>query len=108
MDGLTQLIHVFVDVQKEYTQSNKAKDRVIIFLLIILIIQAITIGGLVYYEMSFDTVETETVTTTTTETDSHNVDVSSEGENAHAEYNNVEGNQYNDSATHNEEKGGDK
>lgn len=42
----------------------------------------------------------------TTETKS--VDVGTNGDNANAEYNDVDGNQYNDNATHNETKGGDK
>lgn len=36
------------------------------------------------------------------------VEISTEGENANAEYNDVKGNQYNDNATHNDTKGSDK
>ena len=39
----------------------------------------------------------------TTEQTTQDVDLSTEGENANAEYNDVQGNQYNDSATHNEQ-----
>ena len=42
------------------------------------------------YESQYEYVTTE------------NVDLSTEGDNASAEYNDVEGNQYNDSSTHNE------
>lgn len=54
------------------------------------------------YESQYDYVTTEQ----TTETKS--VDVGTDGDNANAEYNDVDGNQYNDNATHNETKGGDK
>lgn len=46
--------------------------------------------------------------TTEQTTETKSVDVGTNGDNANAEYNDVDGNQYNDNATHNETKGGDK
>lgn len=52
-------------------------------------------SGFIWYESQFDYV--------TTEQETQDVDLSTEGDNANAEYNEVQGNQYNDSATHNEQ-----
>ena len=86
---------VLIDTQKEYTKSNKLKDKIIIILIVLMFLEAV-VGycGFVWYESQFDYVVTETAT--------DDIDVSTEGDNANAEYNEVQGNQYNDSATHNE------
>lgn len=90
------LIDIMIDTQKQYTKSNKTKDKIIIILIILMFLEAV-IGytGFVWYESQFETTTTETV------------EVGTEGDNANAEYNDVSGNQYNDSATHTETKGGD-
>lgn len=88
--------HVLLDTQKEYSRSNRMKDKIIVVLIVLMFIEAI-IGycGFVWYESQFDYVTTEQTT--------KDVDLSTEGDNASAEYNDVHGNQYNDSATHNEQ-----
>jgi flagellar basal body-associated protein FliL len=88
------------DTQKEYTRSNKFKDKIIILLIVLMFLEAV-VGycGFVWYESQFDYV------TTTQETETKSVDVGTEGDNANAEYNDVGGNQYNDNAIHNQ--GGD-
>ena len=98
-----ELQELLIDTQKEYTRSNKVKDKIIVLLIVLMFLEA-AIGycGFVWYESQFDYVTTEQ----TTETKS--VDVGTNGDNANAEYNDVNGNQYNDNATHNETKGSDK
>ena len=88
--------HVLLDTQKEYSRSNRMKDKIIVVLIVLMFLEAI-VGycGFVWYESQFDYVTTEQTT--------QDVDLSTEGENANAEYNDVQGNQYNDSATHNEQ-----
>lgn len=93
---MNELTKILLETQKEYSLSNKMKDRIIVLLLVLVIIQAIVIGGLVYYELSFETTETKTVTT----------EIGTEGDNASIDYNEVGGNQYNDNATHNEDRKG--
>lgn len=89
------------DVQSEYLKSNKTKDRIIILLIVLMFLEAaVFFGGFVWYESQFEYVETTTEEVTTTET--NDTDLNTEGDNASIDYNNVEGNQYNDSATHNE------
>lgn len=97
-----ELQELLIDTQKEYTRSNKFKDKMIVLLIVLMFLEA-AIGycGFVWYESQFDYVTTEQ----TTETKS--VDVGTDGDNANAEYNDVDGNQYNDNATHNETKGGE-
>lgn len=87
--------HVLLDTQKEYRHSNRVKDKIIVVLIVLMFLEAV-IGycGFVWYESQFDYVTTEQTT--------QDVDLSTEGDNANAEYNDVQGNQYNDSATHNE------
>jgi flagellar basal body-associated protein FliL len=98
-----ELQELLIDTQKEYTRSNKVKDKIIVLLIVLMFLEAV-VGycGFVWYESQYDYVTTEQ----TTETKS--VDVGTDGDNANAEYNDVDGNQYNDNATHNETKGGDK
>lgn len=88
--------NLLLDTQKEYSRSNRMKDKIIIVLIALVFLEAV-IGycGFVWYESQFDYVTTEQTT--------KDVDLSTEGENANAEYNDVQGNQYNDSATHNEQ-----
>ena len=88
--------NLLLDTQKEYSRSNRMKDKIIIVLIVLMFLEAL-IGycGFVWYESQFDYVATEQTT--------QDVDLSTEGENANAEYNDVQGNQYNDSATHNEQ-----
>lgn len=88
--------NLLLDTQKEYSRSNRMKDKIIIVLIALMFLEAV-IGycGFVWYESQFDYVTTEQTT--------KDVDLSTEGENANAEYNDVQGNQYNDSATHNEQ-----
>lgn len=94
-----EVLDLLVDVQSVYSEANKAKDKTVMLLIICMCVQAIVFfGGFVYYESQFDYV-------TTTE---DGVEISTEGENANAEYNDVKGNQYNDNATHNDTKGSDK
>ena len=86
---------VLLDVQKEYSKSNKFKDKIIIVLIVLMFLEAVVgYSGFLWYESQFDYVVTETTT--------DDIDLSTEGDNANAEYNEVQGNQYNDSATHNE------
>lgn len=88
--------NLLLDTQKEYSRSNRMKDKIIIVLIVFMFFEAV-IGycGFVWYESQFDYVTTEQTT--------QDVDLSTEGENANAEYNDVQGNQHNDSATHNEQ-----
>lgn len=90
-----ELEQVLLDTQKEYSRSNRMKDKIIVVLIVLMFFEAI-VGycGFVWYESQFDYVTTEQTT--------QDVDLSTEGDNANAEYNDVQGNQYNDSATHNE------
>lgn len=99
-DGIKHMQEEFenllLDTQKEYSRSNRIKDKVIVVLIVLMFLEAV-IGycGFVWYESQFDYVTTEQTT--------KDVDLSTEGDNANAEYNDVRGNQYNDSATHNEQ-----
>lgn len=92
----TELEQILLDTLKESGKSSHIKDKIIIILIILMFLEAV-IGytGFVWYESQFETTTTETV------------EVGTEGDNANAEYNDVEGNQYNDNATHTETKGGD-
>ena len=88
--------NLLLDTQKEYRHSNRMKDKIIVVLIVLMFLEAI-IGycGFVWYESQFDYVTTEQTTS--------DIDLSTEGDNANAEYNEVQGNQYNDNATHNEQ-----
>lgn len=92
---MDEVERVLIDTQKEYSKSNRTKDKIIMLLIILMFLEAVIgYSGFVWYESQFDYV--------TTETRESGVDISTEGDNANAEYNDVQGNQYNDSATHNE------
>ena len=79
------------DSVKEISKSNRIKDKIIILLIVLMFLQAVCFFcGFVWYESQFEYTTTESI------------DLSTEGDNASAEYNDVEGNQYNDNSTHNE------
>ena len=93
---MDEVERVLIDTQKEYSKSNRTKDKIIMLLIILMFLEAVIgYSGFVWYESQFDYV--------TTETRESGVDISTEGDNANAEYNDVHGNQYNDRATHNEQ-----
>ena len=78
------------DMIADKSQSSKRKDRIILVLIICLVIEALGFyAGFVWYESQFETVTTETTEVTT------------EGDNANAEYNSVQGDQYNDNSSNN-------
>lgn len=86
---------MLIDVQREYTKSNRKKDKIIILLIVLMFLEAVAgYTGFIWYESQFDYVETEGTT--------KNVDIDTKGDNANAEYNDINGNQYNDNAIHNE------
>lgn len=95
MDDGKEIRKLMQDVQSEYLKSNKTKDRIIVLLIVLMFLEAaVFFGGFVYYESQFEYVETIE--------DEKGIDLNTEGENASIDYDNVEGNQYNDNATHNE------
>lgn len=84
-----------VKMDSMFAQSDRRKDIIIGLLIFLLFLEGIGCYlGHIWYVSNTDYVVTEGY-----ETD---VEVSTEGDNASAEYNDVEGNQYNDSATHSE------
>lgn len=85
------LVKLLFSTQRTYTESNKLKDRIIILLILLMFLEAV-VGycGVLWYESQFETVTTE------------QVELYTEGDEANAEYNDVEGDQYNDSAVHND------
>ena len=88
---------LLIDSQKEVKKSNRLKDRIIIMLIVFLFIEPVILfSGFLLYESQFEYVD---LYDTSEET---NVDLDASGDSANAEYNDVEGNQYNDNATHNE------
>lgn len=88
---------LLIDSQKEIKKSNRMKDKIIILLIVFLFIEPVILfGGFLLYESQFEYVET----TTETYNDTKDIDMSSTGDNANAEYNDVAGDQYNDNATH--------
>lgn len=90
---MEEFSEVLLDVQKEYKRSNKLKDIIIIILIVLMFLQsAFNFGCFVWYESQFDYVTTN----------GKDVDVETSGDNANAEYNDVNGNQYNDNAVHNQ------
>lgn len=88
---------LLIDSQKEIKKSNRLKDKIIIMLIVFLFIEPIILfSGFLLYESQFEYVD---LYDTTEET---KVDLDASGDSANAEYNDIEGNQYNDSSTHNE------
>lgn len=85
---------LILDTQKVYSESNRRKDKIIVLLIILMFLEAaVGFGAFTWYESQFDYV--------TTEQTEESVEVGTEGDSANAEYNEVQGNQYNDNATHN-------
>lgn len=87
-----EMLNLLVNIQKDYTRSNKMKDIIVIVLVVLMFLEAVAgYAGFLWWESQWE--YSETVTT----------EVYTEGDNANAEYNNneISGNQYNDS-THNE------
>lgn len=71
---------VLIDSQKEVGKSNKRKDKIIVLLIVLMFLEAIVgYSGFIWYESQFDYV--------TTEQETQDVDLSTEGDNANAEYN---------------------
>lgn len=90
---MEEFSEVLLDVQKEYKRSNKLKDIIIIILIVLMFLQsAFNFGCFVWYESQFDYVTTN----------GKDVDIETSGDNANAEYNDVDGNKYNDNAVHNQ------
>lgn len=86
---------IIFDSAKELRKQNKVKDKIIILLIVLMFLEAVFFyNGFIWYESQFEVVETYDTT--------DDIDINTEGENASIDYNNVEGNQYNDNATHNE------
>lgn len=90
-----ELLSLLVNIQKDYTWSNKMKDWIIIVLVVCMCLEAcIGFVAFAWYESQFETVDTYETT----------VDLDAEGENANAEYNDIEGNLYKDNSIHNENR----
>lgn len=85
------------DVQSEYLKSNKTKDKIIVLLIVLMFLEAaVFFGGFVWYESQFEYVET------TEDTESVSLDTNGDNASIDYDYNNIDGNQYNDNVTHNE------
>lgn len=86
---------VFVDMQKQKNKELKRKDIIIAILIIFLFVEPIVLyAEHLWYESQYEYTETTK--------EEQKVEVSTSGDNANAEYNDVNGNQYNDNATHSE------
>lgn len=81
-----ELQEVLIDTQKEYTRSNKFKDKIIVLLIVLMFFEAV-VGycGFVWYESQFDYVTIEQSNET------KSVDIGTDGDNANAEYNDLGG-----------------
>lgn len=91
MDGLEKQSDALIEVLKDSLKITREHLRMVCILLAISIIANLAIVGLfLFYESQFETTETITHTTVTQEVDGN------------SNINNVEGDQYNDNATHNE------
>lgn len=88
---------LLMEFKKDDKKKSKRKDIIIIILILLLAIEPLAFyGGFLWYESQFELVETYEGDT------SDEIKLETEGENASIESNIVDGNQYNDSATHNE------
>ena len=86
---------VFVNMQKQKNKELKRKDIIIAILVVFLFVEPVVFyASHLWYESQYEYTETTT--------EEQKVEVSTSGDNANAEYNDVDGNQYNDNATHNE------
>lgn len=106
MDDVTK--QLLLDSLHEVQRNVKWKDRLILMLAALSIVACIAtgvMGAITYDILTYEHVETTTTTETTSTTYADDTDLTTEGDNASIEYNDVSGNQYNDNATHNE--GGD-
>lgn len=83
---------MLLDIPRELNRSSRLKSKIIILLIVLMFIE----GLVCMYFLNDD----EYITTEQT---TEEVTLTTEGDSANAEYNNVEGNQYNDSAVHNEQ-----
>lgn len=100
-DELTTTNKLLLEMNKNQRKSNKNIVKVSItgFVCLTAIIVSMIIGFFVY-ESQFEYVDTHTTTSDSYNTESKTYDQSVSVENS--SINNVEGNQYNDNATHNE------
>lgn len=97
--GLVAANKMLMDYQKESRKSKKKLYNIIITLIICMMLEAgMFIGAFCWYEAQFEYADYETVTTTT----EYSKDMTTSGDNANI--NNVEGNQYNNDAVHNDNK----
>lgn len=87
------LTEILLETQKEYTRSNKMKDKIIILLIVCMLLEALSF---VWYESQF---EVATGVTTTYE-------MSTEGDNASIEKNDVSGNLFQDNSVNNDMRNG--
>lgn len=89
------LNEILKDSVKQQGETIRGMKHIIIGLIIgWAVTLCVGYGGFLWYESQFDKqVETEETT---------EVELDASGDSANAEYNDVDGNQYNDSATHNE------
>lgn len=98
--GLVAANKMLMDYQKESRRDKKWLYKIVIGLVAAMLIEAgLFIGAFCWYESQYEVIDTVTKTVTTETTES-NKDMTVSGENA--EINNVEGDQYNDDATHND------
>lgn len=82
---------LLMEFKKDDKKKSKRKDIIIIILILLLAIEPLAFyGGFLWYESQFDKTETK------------RIELETEGENASIESNVVDGDQYNDNATHNE------
>lgn len=94
--GLMAANKMLVDYQKESRKQNKRMYRIILALIAGIVIESIVfVCSFVWYESQFEYADSDVITETETTTEEYHT----EGENANI--NKVEGNQYNDNATHN-------
>lgn len=88
--GLVAANKMLVDYQKESRKQNKRMYRIILALITGMILECVVlVGGFIWYESQFEYADSDVITE----------EYSTEGDNANI--NKVEGNQYNDNATHN-------
>ena len=86
---------ILLDSLKHQRKETKFwKKLCVILICFLLFLSCFYYAGFVWYESQFEYVDTTTGTS--------DIDISTEGDNASAEYNDVEGNQYNENATANQ------
>lgn len=97
-DALDQSIALNRIVMAMLQHQKKVFKYVFIALIISLLANLFIVGGFLYYNSLYD----YTTTTTTTETVTTTTDIQQEVSGENSNINNVQGDQYNDNATHNE------